>query len=155
MNPLFMLLVGIVVGITLTLGLGVAFMRARMIRSHPAARSFEDTCATLEQVVEAAEGWSLPLGSWDAHAVLEKKGLVPDNLARLRFYFLCNASHASRLLGAVPSLSGMMPCSWAIPEPLWPREMSPPLGRDGCLRPPGSGNLDIPARPPSMAPGPP
>jgi len=116
MNPVVVLIVGIVVGVALTLGLGVAIMRSRMVASHCGARTFEDTCSTVEKVVEDAKGWSLPLGSWDANAVLEKKGLVPDNLTRLKFYFLCNAGHASRLLGAVPSLSGMLPCSWAVYE---------------------------------------
>jgi len=113
---LFVFLGGILVGLALAAGTVVAVARTRMVQAHTSHRTFEETCNTLERVVDEAGGWSLPLGSWDAHAVLQGKGLVPANLVNLKFYFLCNAGHASRLLGAVPSLAGMLPCSWAIYE---------------------------------------
>ncbi len=117
MNPTFALILGLVLGLALAAGAGVGMIRTRMIAPRRSRRSFDDTCAAIERVIPAdPEGWSLPLPAWDAYAVLEKKGVAPANLARLRFFFVCNPRHASDMLRLDPTLSGMMPCTWAVYE---------------------------------------
>lgn len=117
MSPTAALILGLVVGLALALGVGVATLRSRMLTAHRSRRSFADTCAAIESVVPAdPEGWSLPLDPWDAYAVLTKKGFAPENFRNLRFYFVCNPRLASGMLRLAPPFAGMMPCTWAVYE---------------------------------------
>ena len=117
MSSTFALILGLVLGLALAAGVGVGILRSRMIAPRRSRRSFDDTCAAIERVVPAdAEGWSLPLPAWDAYAVLEKKGVAPENLRRLRFFFVCNPGYAAGMLRLDPSFAGMMPCTWAVYE---------------------------------------
>ncbi len=117
MNPTFALVLGLILGLALAAGVGVGVLRTRMITPRRSRHGFDETCAAIERVVPAdPEGWSLPLPAWDAHAVLEKKGLAPANLRSLRFFFVCNPQLASGLLRLDPTFAGMMPCTWAVYE---------------------------------------
>lgn len=139
MNPTFALVLGLILGLALAAGVGVGALRARMIAPRRSRRSFDDTCAAIERVVPAdPEGWSLPLPAWDAFPLLEKKGLAPENLRGLRFFFVCNPRYASGMLRLEPSFAGMMPCTWAVYEKqdgsVWLAKMN--VGLLGRLFPP-------------------
>ena len=41
---------------------------------------------------------------------------MPDNVKRIRLYFMCNPGVAKVVLGAEPKLSAIMPCSWSVYE---------------------------------------
>ena len=47
---------------------------------------------------------------------LAAKGGLPENVKRIRLFFLCNPSVAKRVLGDTPKLSAIMPCSWSVYE---------------------------------------
>lgn len=116
MDPIVSLLVGVVVGIVLTGGGVLWLMRTKMVVAQRSARSFEQTCATVEGVVDRAQGWGFPIDNWDMYRTFADKDLVPDGFRKLRIYFVCNAGFASRLLSSVPGFVGMMPCTWAVYE---------------------------------------
>ena len=40
----------------------------------------------------------------------------PENVKRIRLYFMCNPKVAKVVLGAEPKLSAIMPCSWSVYE---------------------------------------
>ena len=54
--------------------------------------------------------------SLDMSAKLAAKGAMPDNIRRIRLYFMCNPKVAKTVLGANPKLSAIMPCSWSVYE---------------------------------------
>jgi len=91
-------------------------MRSKMVVPERSSKSFEATCEAVEQVVPAAEGWSFPMDSFDMSAKLEAKGGLPDNVKRIRLYFICNPKVAKIVLGAEPKLSAIMPCTWSVYE---------------------------------------
>jgi uncharacterized protein (DUF302 family) len=110
------LVVGIVVGVVLTAIIGVRMMRSKMVVPERSNASFEETCARVEREVEAADGWSFPMDSFDMTAKLAEKGAVPDNVKRIKLYFVCSPPVAKRVLGNTPKLSAIMPCSWSVYE---------------------------------------
>jgi len=116
MNMWIGLLVGFVVGVVATVVLVVSMMRSQMVVPERSQRSFEATCEAIEREVPAAEGWSFPMESLDMSAKLAAKNAMPDNLTRIRLYFVCNPQIAKRVLGADPKLSAIMPCSWSVYE---------------------------------------
>jgi len=116
MNVLVALIAGILVGIVITVAAVVMMMRSKMVVPEKCSRSFEDTCEAIEEVVPAAEGWSFPMESFDMSAKLSAKGGLPDNVKRIRLYFMCNPNVAKVVLGAEPKLSAIMPCSWSVYE---------------------------------------
>lgn len=116
MNPVAMLIVGLLLGLALALGVGVSLMRTRMLTPHRSRRSFEDTCAAVERVVGAAADWGMPIPSQDLFATLVKHGQVPPTLKSFRVFFVCNPKLAARMLTLAPAMAGMMPCSWAVYE---------------------------------------
>lgn len=116
MPPVAMLILGMILGLALALGVGVTMMRTRMLTARRSTRSFEDTCAAVERVVGAAEGWGMPIPSQNLLATLEKHDLVPAELKQFRVFFVCSPRLASRMLTLNLPMAGMMPCSWAVYE---------------------------------------
>jgi len=110
------LITGIVVGIFVTVVVVLMAMRSKMVVPERSAKSFEETCEAIEHVVPGAEGWSFPMESFDMSAKLAAKGGLPDNVERIRLYFMCNPKVAKVVLGADPKLSAIMPCSWSVYE---------------------------------------
>ena len=110
------LILGIVLGLALAAGLMVQVLRTRMVAAHRSRRSFEETCAAIEEIVPAAQGWGFPIDTWNFYETFRKKDLVPDRFRKLKVYFVCNAGLASKMLSHTPSFVGMMPCSWAVYE---------------------------------------
>ena len=116
MNAGIVLVVGIVIGLILAAIVGVGMMRSKMVVPERSSFSFEETCARVEREVEAAEGWSFPIDSFDMSAKLAEKGALPDNVKRIKLYFVCSPPIAKRVLGDTPKLSAIMPCSWSVYE---------------------------------------
>jgi uncharacterized protein (DUF302 family) len=116
MNVWLGLLIGFVVGVVATVVLVVSMMRSQMVVPERSAQSFDATCEAIEREVPAAEGWSFPMESLDMSAKLAAKNAMPDNIKRIRLYFMCNPKIAQRVLGANPKLSAIMPCSWSVYE---------------------------------------
>ena len=116
MNMPVALIIGLISGVFLTAVATVLAMRSKMVVPERSLKSFEATCEAVEQVVPAAEGWSFPMDSFDMSAKLEAKGGLPDNVKRIRLYFICNPKVAKIVLGAEPKLSAIMPCTWSVYE---------------------------------------
>ena len=110
------LIVGLIAGVVITALAVVGFMRSKMIVPHRSARTFEETCAAIERVVPAGDGWSFPLPSFDMHAKLAEKGQAPAGMRRNRLFFVCKPGVANRVLSDTPKIAAMMPCSWAVYE---------------------------------------
>jgi uncharacterized protein (DUF302 family) len=108
--------IGFVVGVVVTAVAVVLVMRSSMVVPEPSSKSFEATCEAIEKVVPAADGWSFPMESLDMGAKLAAKNAMPDNVKRIRLYFMCNPQVAKVVLGANPKLSAIMPCSWSVYE---------------------------------------
>jgi len=116
MTTMAFFLVGTIFGIGLTAGLVLWLMRRRMVVSHRSRRSFEETCAAIEETIPANKGWGFPIPTWHFYETLRKKNQVPKGFVKLKVFFVCNSGLASRVLGAEPSMAGIMPCSWAVYE---------------------------------------
>ncbi|HSN54104.1 MAG TPA: DUF302 domain-containing protein [Candidatus Sulfomarinibacteraceae bacterium] len=116
MNVPIAVVIGFVVGAVATAVAVVLVMRSSMVVPEPSSRSFEATCEAIEKVVPGAEGWSFPMESLDMGAKLAAKNAMPDNVKRIRLYFMCNPQVAKVVLGANPKLSAIMPCSWSVYE---------------------------------------
>lgn len=110
------LIAGFTAGVVLTAVVVVMVMRSSMIVPERSSKSFEDTCSSIEDVVPGTEGWSFPMESLDMSAKLAAKDSMPENVTRIRLYFMCNPGVAKRVLGANPKLSAIMPCSWSVYE---------------------------------------
>ena len=110
------LIAGFTAGVVLTAVVVVMVMRSSMIVPERSSKSFEDTCSSIEDVVPGPEGWSFPMESLDMSAKLAAKDSMPENVTRIRLYFMCNPGVAKRVLGANPKLSAIMPCSWSVYE---------------------------------------
>ncbi len=110
------LIIGLVVGIFVAAIAMVLAMRSKMVVPERSSKSFEATCEAIERVVPGAEGWSFPMESFEMSAKLEAKGGLPDNVKRIRLYFMCNPKVAKVVLGAEPKLSAIMPCTWSAYE---------------------------------------
>jgi len=116
MNTLIALIVGIVLGAIVTTIAMVMVMRSSMVVPEKSSKSFEATCSAIEEVVPGTEGWSFPMESLDMSAKLKAKNALPDNVSKIRLYFMCNPDIAKTVLGAQPKLSAIMPCSWSVYE---------------------------------------
>ena len=116
MNIPIALIIGIVAGILITIVAVVITMRSQMVVPERSSKSFEATCEAIEDVVPGTEGWSFPMESFDMSAKLAAKGGLPDNMKRIRLYFMCNPKVAKVVLGDGPKLSAIMPCSWSVYE---------------------------------------
>jgi uncharacterized protein (DUF302 family) len=131
MSNIVLLIVGIVVGVVVAGIVGVQVMRSKMVVTDKSAYTFEETCARLESVVGDAEGWSFPNESFDMGAKLTEKGALPDNLKRIKQYYVCNPKIAKKVLGDSPHLSAIMPCTWAVYEKadgsVWVSKMNIPM----------------------------
>lgn len=110
------LIIGLIAGIIVAAAAMVVTMRSKMVVPERSSKSFEATCEAIEQVVPGAEGWSFPMESFDMSTKLEAKGGLPENVKRIRLYFMCNPKVAKTVLGAEPKLSAIMPCSWSVYE---------------------------------------
>jgi len=110
------LIVGLIVGLVVAAAATVTTMRSKMVVPERSSKSFEATCEAVEQVVPAAEGWSFPMESFDMSAKLAAKGGLPENVRRIRLYFMCNPKVAKVVLGVEPKLSAIMPCTWSVYE---------------------------------------
>jgi len=110
------LIIGFVLGVITTVIAVVLTMRSSMIVPELSAKSFDATCAAIEEVVPATAGWSFPMESLDMSAKLSAKNAMPDNVRKIRLYFMCNPMVAKTVLGANPKLSAIMPCSWSVYE---------------------------------------
>ncbi len=110
------LIIGLVAGIFVAAATMVAIMRSKMVVPERSSKSFAATCETIEQVVPKSEGWSFPMESFDMSAKLAAKNGLPDNVKKIRLYFMCNPMVAKTVLGAEPKLSAIMPCSWSVYE---------------------------------------
>ena len=116
MNVPVALIIGLIAGIVVAAAAMVATMRSKMVVPERSSKSFEATCEAIEQVVPKREGWSFPMESFDMSAKLATKGGLPDNVKKIRLYFMCNPKVARTVLGAEPKLSAIMPCSWSVYE---------------------------------------
>lgn len=116
MNMPVALIIGLVAGVFLTAVTMVLIMRSKMVVPERSAKSFEATCEAVEKVVPGADGWSFPMESFDMAAKLKAKGGLPDNVNRIRLYFICNPKVAKVVLAAQPKLSAIMPCTWSVYE---------------------------------------
>ncbi len=116
MNIPVALIIGLIAGIFVTAVVMVLTMRSKMVVPEPSSKSFEATCEAIEQVVPGADGWSFPMESFDMSTKLEAKGGLPENVKRIRLYFMCNPKVAKVVLGAEPKLSAIMPCTWSVHE---------------------------------------
>ena len=94
----------------------VMMMRSSMIVPERSSKTFDATCAAIEEVVPGTAGWSFPMESLDMSAKLAAKNAMPDNVKKIRLYFMCNPMVAKTVLGANPKLSAIMPCSWSVYE---------------------------------------
>ncbi len=116
MNMPLALIAGFAAGVLLTVVAVVMMMRSSMIVPERSSKSFDATCASIEEVVPGTPGWSFPMESLDMSAKLAAKDAMPDNVKKIRLYFMCNPSVAKTVLGANPKLSAIMPCSWSVYE---------------------------------------
>ena len=116
MSVPFALMIGFVAGLLVTIAAMVMIMRSKMVVPERSLKSFDATCEAIESVVPGAEGWSFPMESFDMSAKLAAKNGLPDNIKRIRLYFMCNPKVAKLVLGAEPKLSAIMPCSWSAYE---------------------------------------
>ena len=116
MSVPFALMIGFVAGLLVTIAAMVMIMRSKMVVPERSSKSFDATCEAIESVVPGAEGWSFPMESFDMSAKLAAKNGLPDNIKRIRLYFMCNPKVAKIVLGAEPKLSAIMPCSWSVYE---------------------------------------
>ena len=116
MNVPFALVIGFVLGVVTTVVSVVLTMRSSMVVPEPSSRSFEATCEAIERVVPGTSGWSFPMESFDMSAKLAAKNALPDNVVRIRLYFMCKPTVAKTVLAANPKLSAIMPCSWSVYE---------------------------------------
>ena len=110
------LIMGVIVGVVMTALAVVALMRSKMIVPYRSARSFEETCAAIERVVPAGDGWNFPIPSFDMYAKLAEKGQAPNGMRRIRLFFVCKPGVAKRVLSDTPKIAAIMPCSWAVYE---------------------------------------
>ena len=110
------LILGVIVGVVITALAVVGLMRSKMIVPRRSARSFEETCAAIERVVPAGDGWSFPIPSFDMYAKLAEKGQAPEGMRRIQLYFVCKPGVANRVLSDTPKIAAIMPCSWAVYE---------------------------------------
>jgi uncharacterized protein (DUF302 family) len=110
------LIIGLAAGIFVAAAAMVVTMRSKMVVPERSSKSFEATCEAIEQVVPGAAGWSFPMESFDMSAKLAAKNGLPDNVKKIRLYFMCNPNVAKTVLGAEPKLSAIMPCSWSVYE---------------------------------------
>jgi uncharacterized protein (DUF302 family) len=108
--------IGFVVGVVLTAVAMVLVMRSSMVVPERSSKPFDATCEAIEQVIPGNDGWSFPIESFDMSAKLAAKNGLPDNVKRIRLYFMCKPSVAKVVLGATPKLSAIMPCSWSVYE---------------------------------------
>ena len=131
MHTALALAVGVVIGAAVVAMVVVLVMRHRMVVPARSPRSFDDTCAAIEAAVAAADGWSFPMPALDMHAKLAAKNVAPDNLTKIRLYFVCAPAIAGRVLGDSPRMSAIMPCSWSVYEQtdgsVWVSKMNIPL----------------------------
>lgn len=116
MNISLAAIAGFLAGVIFTVVAVVLVMRSSMVVPERSSKSFDATCAAIEQVVPGTEGWSFPMESLDMSAKLAAKNAMPENIARIRLYFLCNPEVAKTVLTANPKLSAIMPCSWSVYE---------------------------------------
>lgn len=110
------LIAGIAVGILVSIAGMVMIMRKQMVVPERSSKSFDATCEAVESTVPGNDGWSFPIDSFDMSAKLAAKNGLPENIKRIRQYFLCKPSVARRVLGDTPKLSAIMPCSWSVYE---------------------------------------
>jgi uncharacterized protein (DUF302 family) len=110
------IIIGFALGLITAAVAGVATMRSSMVVPERSSKSFEETCAAIEKVVPGTEGWSFPMDSLDMSAKLAAKNALPENVRKIRLYFMCNPGVAKTVLGANPKLSAIMPCSWSVYE---------------------------------------
>ena len=116
MDTFFVLLIGFVLGLFVAVLATVLAMRRLMVVPHRSHRSFEETCAAIEEVVPRHEGWGFPIEAWNFYETFLKKNLVPRGIRKLKVFFVCNAGLASKVISDTPSMAGIMPCSWAVYE---------------------------------------
>jgi len=116
MNVPVALIAGFLAGVIATTIAVVIVMRSSMVVPERSSKSFEATCAAIEEVVPGTEGWSFPMESLDMSAKLAAKNSLPENIKSIRLYFMCNPAVAKTVLGANPKLSAIMPCSWSVYE---------------------------------------
>ena len=116
MNIPIALTIGFILGLITAAVAVVLTMRSSMIVPERSSRSFDATCSAIEEVVPGTAGWSFPMESLDMSAKLAAKNAMPDNVKKIRLYFMCNPMVAKTVLGANPKLSAIMPCSWSVYE---------------------------------------
>lgn len=126
-----LLVVGVAIGVVVAGLLAKSMMRSKMVVPERSAHSFDETCARVEQTVGDADGWSFPMAAFDMSAKLAEKNALPDNVRRIKQYFVCSPPVAKRVLGDSPHLSAIMPCTWAVYEKadgsVWLSKMNIPM----------------------------
>lgn len=104
--------VGVVVGIALTCGLGWMAMPRMMLKTHESAYGLDETCERLKAAIEE-QGWTNP-AIRNMNASIEAGGA---ELARqVRIVELCQANYAERILSEAPQVSTLMPCAFGVYE---------------------------------------
>ena len=91
-------------------------MRTKMMIPVRSSRTFEETCAAIEETVPKHEGWGFPKPPFDMYEKLAEKGQQPDGVNKIRQYYVCKPTVAKRVLSHSPFISAMMPCTWSVYE---------------------------------------
>ncbi|BBB31799.1 conserved hypothetical protein [Thermotomaculum hydrothermale] len=94
----------------------IVFTRKNAITTVKSKYGFEETCKRLENTINKAEGWGLPIDTWDFYQFQKNKNLNFESIKNCKIYFVCNPKNANMLVSNNPELSGLIPCSWTIYE---------------------------------------
>lgn len=107
------LLVGLVLGLVLTAGIGWTAMPRMMLQVHQSRYSDVDqTCAALKTAIEAA-GWHCP-AIRNMNKSMGEFGL--EHARPVRIVELCRAEYAHAVLVDNPEVSTLMPCAFGVYE---------------------------------------
>jgi len=113
-KQLVILIIGLVVGASLTGVIAWSAMPGMMLHESTSSLSFDDTVAGIEQAAVAI-GWQVPK-VYDLQASLTKSGY--DDIKRLKVLSLCKPEYAHEILVEEPNrkVAAMMPCRIGVYE---------------------------------------
>jgi uncharacterized protein (DUF302 family) len=106
------MIIGVLIGIALTVVFEVMAMRFKMLVVHSSRFGFDETVQKVEEAIEK-QSWSL-VESRLLNDNLEKKGVHLD--PRVHLLKLCKAEYAVEVLRDNRSMACLMPCTFAVYE---------------------------------------
>ena len=106
----------LIAGIVITAVLFIYVMRNHMVADITVDGDFESVNRAIKSAVPKFDGWSFPITTWEFYKSQLSKNLTYDNIRNMVIHFVCKPSHANKMLQLVPSMGGIMPCSWAVYE---------------------------------------